>query len=273
MEAKTYHAPGKIILSGEYAVLFGHKGIAVPAPLTVAITFSPNDGNDITCDWEADDEWTQYVQDIINHCVAIGSVPPGTLSITNEIPLNKGMGSSTAFVIAIAKCLLGEGCKPEALAIEDAVNPGHSGLDFAVIWNNAPVCFEDGATRLIDLPDNLLNGALLIDTGTPDQQTPELVTDIKNREQELKEHLAAIGNCSKRLMNGESLGTVMRDHAKAQEQLGFVTMEAKELIKKIEQEGGSAKIIGAGSRTGGCGMMLAINTSAALVADYPTISL
>ncbi|MCA9362553.1 hypothetical protein KC906_04210, partial [Candidatus Kaiserbacteria bacterium] len=172
VEAKTISAPGKIILSGEYAVLYGYSGIAVPAPLSVSVSFTPGDEDDIVCDWEANDEWTEYVQDIINHCVALGNIEPGALHIENQIPLGKGMGSSTAFVIAIAKCLLGDDCKEQAMVIEDAVNPGHSGLDFAVIWNNTPVVFRRGEDpKQIDLPADLLRGALLIDTGTPDQQT------------------------------------------------------------------------------------------------------
>ncbi|MFH0769931.1 MAG: hypothetical protein V1926_00985 [Candidatus Peregrinibacteria bacterium] len=35
----TAIAPGKIILSGEYAVVFGYPGIALPAPLTLQATF------------------------------------------------------------------------------------------------------------------------------------------------------------------------------------------------------------------------------------------
>src|SRR3989344_2135204 len=155
---KTASACSKIILSGEYAVVFGYPGIAIPAPLRVTVTFEENpELNDIILDWNGDEEWRAYVQEIIDCCIALGSVPPGTLTIENDIPLNKGMGSSTAFVIAIAKCLLGNDCKREALQIEDALNPGNSGIDFAVIWNEKPILFRKGADPItITLSADLL---------------------------------------------------------------------------------------------------------------------
>lgn len=268
-------APGKIILSGEYAVVFGYPGVAVPAPLQARVTYTPDKTlNDIKLEWDAHKLWQAYAEQIINHCLTVGNIAPGTVSVACDIPLGKGMGSSTALVIAIAKCLLGDDCQEQALRIEDAVNPGHSGLDFAVIWQECPVKFtKSNQPEPIDLPGVNLNGALLIDTGTPNEQTSELITDIQARQATLKPALETIGNCTERLLGGESLATVMRDHAKAQQELGIVTAEAKELITKIEQEGGSAKVIGAGAKSGGCGMILAINTAAALVADYPVTEL
>ncbi len=269
-------ACGKIILCGEYAVLFGYPGIALPAPLYVTATFmeNPNAG-DIILEWEADEEWTEYVEEIINYCIALGSVPPGRLTIENTIPLNKGMGSSTAFVIAIAKCLLGENCKEEALYIENAVNPGHSGIDFAVIWNEKPLKFvKDKEPEIISLPNDLLNNAILIDTGNPDQQTPELVEDIRSREQELQEPLKTIAECSKKLQHSEDITDIFHEHHLAQVALGVVSSKAKNLITKIEQEGGAAKVIGAGGATGGSGMVLAVNVHADSISnEFPTLSL
>ncbi len=59
-------------------------------------------------------------------------------------------------------------------------------------------------------------------------------------------------------MQGEPLRDVMREHSRAQVTLGVVPPEVQELIAAIEDVGGSAKVIGAGSRTGGAGMVLAV---------------
>ncbi len=262
LETNTSSACGKIILTGEYAVVFGYPGIAVPAPQKVTVTFEEDASlNDIEVQWsEGSDLWSEYVQDIINYCITLSSIPPGTLTIENEIPLNKGMGSSTAFVIAICKALLGEDCEEETKAIEDALNPGHSGIDFTVIWNEKPILFRKGQPyQLIDiLVSDLLKNAEFIDTGTPDQKTPELVAWVTERKDELRDVLAEIGTCTDRLAAGEDIKTVIRDHHQAQCSLGVVIDKAKELITKIEQEGGAAKVLGAGSRTGGCGMVLSL---------------
>lgn len=275
MAGKTASAPGKIILSGEYAVLFGHAGIAVPAPLNVRITYVADPLlENMHIDWTAHPLWAAYARRIADHCGTYADIAPGTLTVTCDIPLGKGMGSSTALIVAIAKCLLGEHCHTEALAIEHALNPGHSGLDFAVIWNNQPVQFSRGKDPVgITLPADLLSGALLIDTGEPHEQTPELIAWITSKKDELQVTLAGIGRCSEHLLAGKPLAAMFREHNIYQQQLGIVTDKAKELIKKIEQQGGAAKVIGAGARTGGCGMILAIDTPAELVDSYPVIRL
>lgn len=268
-------APGKIILCGEYAVVFGYPGIAVPSPVTMTVSFEEDPNTkDLTIEWAdiaGHREWQHYLKQIIHACGRFG----GTLTIENDIPLGRGMGSSTALVIAICKCLLGKDCEKRAREIEDIVNPGNSGIDFAVIWNKKPVLLTKGSEpKEIHLPDDLLKGALLIDTGMPNEQTPELVRWITEQKEDMRDILADIGTCADRLQNGEDFAAIIRDHNAAQQSLGVVTKEAKELITKIEQEGGSAKVIGAGGRTGGCGMILAVNTDASVIpTQYPVIVL
>ena len=72
------------------------------------------------------------------------------------------------------------------------------------------------------------------------------------------EPLKTIGNCTERLVRGEPLDAVMRDHNRAQITLGVVPPDVEKLIAAIEQIGGAGKVIGAGSRTGGAGMVLAL---------------
>ena len=282
-------ACGKIILSGEYAVVFGHPGIAIPSPLKVTVNFQPDqsltttqlstlnsqllDGHSFSDGCST--QWEHYIQDILHLC----DNPPGILTIENTIPLGKGMGASTAFVIAIAKCLLGDRARARAREIEDVLNPGNSGLDFAVIWDEKPIFFrKDKGHQYIDiLMNDMLDGALLIDTGAPNEQTPELVAWIRDRREHnpsIEATLNTIGNCTERLRSGEDLLMVMRNHNQAQQTLGIVTDKAKNLIKKIEQEGGAAKVIGAGGRTGGSGMVLALGVDASVIDNrYPVIEL
>src|SRR3989344_3143595 len=170
-------ASGKIILSGESAVVFGYPGIAVPAPFTVEATmgntchpersrratravlwfdFSHHDTLTVTHHGIENEE---YLHRILDAVTKITGPLSGHLTIENTIPIGRGMGSSTALVIAVTRCLFGsldtlpprvtpsdfskknriEGrsgstrddtLKNIALSIEDTVNHGHSGLDF-----------------------------------------------------------------------------------------------------------------------------------------------
>lgn len=264
----TAVAPGKLILSGEYAVVFGYPGIAVPAPLAMQVTFEETRAvgtrhavSLLAIKWlgiSGGSAWEDYARKIILHLEQIhGSSFRGTVTIKNQLPLKKGMGSSTALVIALTRVLLGPQKRAEALAIEDAVNPGHSGLDFAVIWEEKPLYFRKGQpSQSIALPKDILRGALLVDTGTPNESTPELVAWVQARSDDprIKQALATIGKCTERLRRGEDIRTVFHDHHKAQVALGVIPAAVQTLIKEIERLGGAAKVLGAGGRTGGGGL-------------------
>lgn len=262
MERSAATAPGKIILSGEYAVVFGRRGIAIPSKETVKAMWVEDtslSGPVIVWEGMSDPLWIEYVERILRYLEPhIGRVK-GTLSISCDIPLGKGMGSSTSLVIAVSRCFLGYACGRVALSVEDQINPGHSGIDFAVIFENAPILYERGKEpQIIDLPKDILANATLIDTGKPNETTKELVAWMKTRGTDIETAIQIIGDCTERLLKGENIRTVMRDHHQAQLALGIVPEAAKKIIDAIEARGGSAKVIGAGARTGGGGMVLSI---------------
>ncbi len=260
---RNSRAPGKIILSGEYAVVFGYPGIAIPANVGVEVQWEDTRDAPMKIILEGAAGSESYARKIVDQCITRGGLASGTLTIKNSIPVGRGMGSSTALVIAICRCLLGEENRGQALEVENIVNPGNSGLDFAVIWENKPVKFTKGQTpEIIDLPSDLLRNSVLVDTGMPGESTAELVAWMKTRTNEpaITEAFKTIGTCTERILAGEDLMTVMRDHHRAQMTLGVVTPEAQTLIAEIEKAGGSAKVLGAGARTGGGGMVLGIGS-------------
>jgi mevalonate kinase/hydroxymethylglutaryl-CoA synthase len=99
---------------------------------------------------------------------------------------------------------------------------------------------------------------VLIDTGKPEQATPELVAWVKSREKECSNALETIGHCSEELMAGKELSEILKKHHRAQVELGIVPKKVQKLISEIEKAGGAAKIVGAGAKSGGGGMVLAI---------------
>jgi mevalonate kinase len=214
-------------------------------------------------DWPgATDLWKQYLGTIIRSLAERrGDAFRGRLWIKNELPLGKGMGSSTALVIGVSRALLGEHSESEARTVENIVNVGNSGMDFAVIWAGRPIVFQKDKPPS-NLPIDLtLPNAVLIDTGSPEQTTMELVAWLREREdnEEIANALEAIGHCTERLLEGESALSVFPDHHRSQVALGMVPPDVQRLIADIEDAGGAAKVIGAGGKTGGAGMVLAIH--------------
>ena len=262
MISRTAFAPAKVILSGEYAVVYGYPGIAIPADVGITATYTEDLGSpDLKLLWDGvHEKWMEYALEIADYCRKQDDQLFGTLTIECSAPLGKGMGSSTAVVIAIARAILGEDCEEVARHIEDEVNPGHSGIDFTTIWHNSPIEFRKGEEpKFIRLEEDLLESMELIDTSKPNATTAELVAWMDSRQEEVAEALHTIGNCSERIIKGEDVKEVMRDHHRAQVALGVVPEEVHNTVKAIEDNGGAAKVLGAGAKTGGAGMILVIN--------------
>ncbi|MBI1813160.1 hypothetical protein HY285_04845 [Candidatus Peregrinibacteria bacterium] len=264
MPSRTVSVPGKIILSGDHAVVSGFPGIAMPSRQRLTVTFEERDSGtlELRCDPSmTHPAWQNYLDRIVRESEKIADRKWfGTITIENDIPIGKGMGSSTAAVIAIARCLFGEGCENHAQQIEDAVNPGNSGLDFAVIWNNRPLRFQRGhEPKDIALPSSLEQEMILIDTGMPRETTPELVAWVQARKKELMPFFEIIGRCTERIEGGEPLASVIPDHHRAQVALGVVPQRVQRLIEGMEEMRGAAKVIGAGGRTGCSGVVLGLH--------------
>lgn len=273
MTRHTSFAPGKIIISGEYAVVFGETGIAIPAPIGIRATFMEDTRKDhLDVKWlgiKGNDEWDLYLRRIIGLLERGRSPFRGTLTVMNQLPLQKGLGSSTALVIAVSRALIGKGKEAEALAVEDQMNPGHSGIDFAVIWQGKPLLFRRGNSP-VSLQEKILDSAhaMLIDTGKPNETTPELVAGVKARFEDdprIRQAIKTIGKCTERIRKGEDLRTVFKDHHRAQVTLGIVPKAVQTMITEIERLGGAAKVIGAGGKTGGGGMVLAVHKNLDLI--------
>ena len=262
-DMKTASARGKIILSGEYAVLFGKRGIAIPSDQAIDVSWIEDPSlPGITLVWEGhlqDDPWMQYVRTILSSIEPHSGPLHGTFTLNSTLPLGKGMGSSTALLIAACRCLLGPASAKIARTIENALSPDNSGIDFAVIWAEAPTLFQrETLPETFAFDMSLLTGHRLLDTGSPGEPTPDLVAWIRSREAELANPIEVIGECTERLIRGEPIRDVMRDHRRAQIALGIVPPAVQNIITDIEANGGTAKVIGAGGRTGGGGMVLAL---------------
>ncbi|OGJ57610.1 hypothetical protein A2635_01935 [Candidatus Peribacteria bacterium RIFCSPHIGHO2_01_FULL_51_9] len=260
-------APGKIILSGEYAVIFGAPGIAIPSPLKTEVRIEPDQNTrGITIENKSYPDRT-YIQRIIELCEAHTGPLKGTLQIDSTIPVGRGMGSSTALVVALARCF--DLHKPEVLAIEKTLNPHQSGIDFEVIWQNRPLKFIKGQeSESIHLDLSFLNKATFIDTGKPNETTAELVEWVIKQGRNMSA-LHTISSCTTRLLSGESPLTVFPDHHRAQVQLGIIPQNVQKFINEIEESGGTAKVLGAGGKTGGGGIVLVLhNDPSNLASSY-----
>lgn len=157
-------APGKIILFGEHAVVYGQPAIAVPvhqlqATATVEADRSGLGLTLVAKDLERvisldrapeDDPLAAMTRSTLAHLSAVA--PDATLTVRSNIPIASGLGSGTAVSTAIVRALsafLGRQLAPETVSqlvfeVEKLHHGIPSGIDNTVIAYGMPVFFVKG---------------------------------------------------------------------------------------------------------------------------------
>lgn len=145
-------APGKVILLGEHAVVYGHPALAAALARRVHVELSP--GDELRIELRAPEgpltppaELGKAVSEMAARAGA-----PARLSVRvhSELPLGGGLGSSAALGVALARALsqlAGRECTAEraaelALAFETFFHGAPSGVDPAVCAHGGAILFR-----------------------------------------------------------------------------------------------------------------------------------
>jgi mevalonate kinase len=209
---------------------FGRRALAVPVDMHITAIWDKSDKTQggLRIVWTGQKEdgvWLTTARKISKLIEARVGRLSGKLTIHNTLPLGKGLGSSTTIVAALARCFFGENCKDEALAIEDVINKGHSGIDFSVVWEERPIVIRKDIYEFVDLPV---------------EPTSIIIGRLKKRvlrEKVLMDAVETIGGCTERLLSGEDPLTVLPDHHRAQVTLGVVPPQIQSLSRGYNRWG------------------------------------
>jgi len=267
-------APGKAILFGEHAVVYGRPALAVPVTQVQATaTLAPGsngfwiDAPDLGRRYQLD---TSDPGDPLAAAVALVAeraggqpLPPAVLRVTSTIPIASGLGSGAAVATAVVRVLdawLHLGLEPADISAlvfetEKLLHGTPSGIDNTVIAFGQPVHFIKGH------PPEPIHPArpfqlLIGDTGRP-SPTKVTVGDVRaaferdpERLSRLFDEIGAIAAGARREIESgqpEALGPLMTQNHALLRELGVSSVELDALVDRACAAGaGGAKLSGGG---------------------------
>ena len=170
----------KAIFFGEHAVVYGYKGITIPLPqMNVEVTLEETDTI------QQRDEILSFIAD------SCGIDNKTKINITSTIPVGRGLGSSAALSIAIARAKKLPNVREIANKCEKFIHGNPSGIDVNQVLSDTPLLFskKEGASELdFDLNSYLL----IIDTGVVGI-TKETLKHIADNYDKYEKYIAELG--------------------------------------------------------------------------------
>ncbi len=272
-------APGKLILCGEHAVVYGQPAIALPLPdirAHVEITAgspgsgvrlnAPDLGRAWIADAHPDDPLSELVRATLRH---LGVDPPDLhITLTSTIPIAGGMGSGAAIATALVRTLatfMGHTLPPEQVsalvyASEERFHGTPSGIDNTVVAYDQPIWFERRGPAHPNLitPISIAEPLTLVVGDTGIRSATRLPVGMVRRQWQAnpthyEQLFAQVGTLVQQvhtaLATGEqaTLGVLINANQTLLEQIGVSSSELEHLVAAARAAGApGAKLSGAG---------------------------
>lgn len=273
-------APGKAILFGEHAVVYGRPAIAVPvaevqaraevedAPAGAGITIVARDlGRTIHLRHvkPGDREALALARTVRNALERLGhrSEPDLHITISSSVPIGRGLGSGAAVATALVRALTAHlGGYLTSREISDLVYQTEilhhgtpSGIDNTVIAFGKPIFFVKGQRDDVFWPGRPF-WLVIGDTGVS-SPTREVVADVRRGweadpvgyEAHFDAIAAIVEDARRAIIDGNlpALGRLMDDNQRELEAIGVSSPELETLIGAAREAGAlGAKLSGAG---------------------------
>jgi len=281
-------APGKIILSGEHAVVYGYPDLlaAVNRRLTISLGKTKNKQGIILPESTA---LVNYALKKLRPIFKEANQQGVRVEINSQIPIGRGMGSSAALAVALsgAAFQLGghtwnlEEVNQSAYEIEKKQHGKPSGGDNTISTYGGFLWFRkeaEGVKLFHHLKPKRLLKILLIDTGKPKENTGQMISLVKDflskcprKAKDTFQNIEEVTRCFLKFLIAEknySLRDLFKKNERLLETLGVVSDRTKNIIRKIEKLGGGAKISGAGGQKAGSGIILAYHSQLSAIRQF-----
>lgn len=279
MKSITYSAPGKVILSGEHAVVYGKPALVCAIDKRLSLTFTPSKKT------EYQDSifpiLEKSVIDFLKTKKETANKVEYTYSVASSIPIGRGLGSSAAYCACISAGLLElftgkewgrEEVNMCAYKMEKYFHKNSSGVDTSTSIMGGLVYYRKEfeflktiSSLAIKIPKKFIDSLLLIDTGKPIETTGEMVQNVGKRYNEksvkTEKTLNEIERITKRIIVSlmkEDTSFFIENIQKNEtllDQLGVVSNKTKKLLLSLKNDG-VGKVTGGGGKKDASGYIL-----------------
>lgn len=285
-------APGKVHLMGEHAVVYGKPALLAAINLRLSVSIQSADkGVSIRVDNDAACEFMRYAIDTVIKELRIEAFPACEIAVSSEIPFGYHLGSSAALAVATVGAAIYFSKKlwnPQeinriAYEVEKKQHGNPSGGDNTAVtfggllWYRKELEFLKSMWQLPFRPAPEIHHFFLINTGKPTETTGEMVELVKQNVMSNKEAMEKVfaeneiqtKRITVALKQGDESEILyaIREGEKTLEEMGVVSTVVSQMIRKIEQAGGAAKILGGGGKKGSVGFVLCYHKQITKVQD------
>lgn len=280
MKNISYSAPGKVILSGEHAVVYGKPALvcSINKRLTVTISQAKKDQK------KRQEEFViieNAVSTFLSKQSFLYTPKPYSFSISSDIPIGRGLGSSAAFSVAGSAALLEwytekrwseEQINNCAYLAEKQFHARPSGVDNTTSVYGGLVYYRKEFEFLktisslsMQIPQSFCSQLYLIDSGKPTESTAEMVKGVgtlyNNKLSFMEKVLGEIEKLTKRIVvsiakeDSSFFKKSIYENQMLLQKIGVVSSQTSQFLQTMHQWG-VGKITGAGGKIGGSGYIL-----------------
>jgi mevalonate kinase len=207
-----------------------------------------------------------YAVDMARLLSGLEHLHGGRVRIDSDIPIGAGMGSSAALIACLLK-LFGDFEQIDDLVQQvrhcERLQHGQgSAIDAATVCHGGLVRLRDGAVSRLPLAEQGLGeGWFWVFTGTPASSTGACVERVRQNftGSAIWNEFAAVTHAMEQaLLQGGDLIALVRENHRLLTRIGVVPAPLARLAEQVEQQGGAAKICGAGSVSGDQGGLMLV---------------
>ena len=267
---KLIQVSGKIILLGEHFVAYDGKALAGTINLFLNLNLEKSSRNIVFVNNRVFSNPTtmKMVEIVSKH---LGIKDSFRITITTQIPLAAGLGSSSAFIVALIHAFNIyysfnfdlEKINSTAFIVEKSVSSIISGVDNTIVTYGGVILFQKNEFKKITIKQPIsflvVNTGVLSHTHHVLTESRKYINENKNRFNQLVEMsnlLVEQGALALEQNDLQTLGKLLTENQKLLVELGVSCREIDEIVKLAGMHGAyGAKLTGAGR--GGCVIILA----------------